>query len=207
MNEVLFYGDVSGYYIKKLKRNPMNSQEIELVNELALAATQEEMDYLGIKLSLNFLTEAEALQIEETRGKVLDWIDWFTNHHKNLKNKFTLSVSSKGRPPVTIGAAVFSYDIEEQVVNIHMVEHFKDRVFDDPLTKRMAFVALNVAFIFARTTQASLIRVINPVPHSVAYYKYLSFDLIGDNLMQSSLQSIQATLTRIRALEGQHDYG
>ncbi|HHQ6550896.1 TPA: hypothetical protein ACSTJZ_000728 [Serratia fonticola] len=184
----------------------MNSQEIELVNELALAATQEEMDHLGIKLSLNFLTEAEALQIEETRGKVLDWIDWFTNQHKNLKNKFTLSVSSKGRPPVTIGAAVFSYDIEEQVVNIHMVEHFKGIVFDDPLTKRMAFVALNVAFIFARTAKASLIRVVDPLPHSVAYYEYLSFDLIGNNLMQSSLQSIQATLTRIRALEGQHDY-
>ncbi|EPL2414767.1 hypothetical protein N5D18_06535 [Enterobacter hormaechei] len=184
----------------------MNRQEIDLVNELALVATQQELDKLEIKLSLNFLSPAEALQIESIRGKVLDWNDWFKNEHDGLTNKFTLSVSSKGRPPITIGAAVFSYDMENHLVNIHMVEHFKRIVFDDHLVKRMGFVALNVALVFARTAKANVIRVVNPLPDAVPYYKYLSFDFVDMNLMESSLQRIDETLGRLKASGGQHDY-
>ncbi|HGW3648001.1 MULTISPECIES: hypothetical protein [unclassified Citrobacter] len=184
----------------------MNRQEIEVVNELALVSTQQELDALEIKLSLNFLSEADALQIESLRGKVLDWSGWFQNEHENLTNKFTLSVSSKGRPPITIGAAVFSYDMENQLVNIHMIEHFKRQVHDDHLVKRMGFVALNVALVFARTAKASVIRVVNPLPYAVPYYKHLSFDFVKSDLMESTLQNIDETLRRLKESRGQHDF-
>ncbi|ADU69278.1 hypothetical protein [Pantoea sp. At-9b] len=184
----------------------MDDETIALINELALVQTQEQLEAMNLKLTLDFLTKSQSLMVEQTRGKVLDWSDWFRNHHHRLENKFTLAVSTKGRPPMTIGAAVFSYDMRNQIVNIHMVEHFKRVAYDDPLTGRMGFVALNVAFIFARTVQATHIRVINPLEHAKAYYSYLTFEPLSGGSMEASLRSIQDKLVHLRGLAGLHDF-
>jgi len=184
----------------------MDKEQLEQINELALALTQEQLDVLELKITLGFLTPEQSLMVEQTRGKVLDWIDWFRNHHDKLTNKFTLSVSSKGRPPMTIGAAVFSYDMSNHYVNIHMVEHFKKVAFEDHLIKRMGFVALNVAFVFAKTVKATHIRVINPLKDAVPYYKYLNFTQIDEFCLEAPIKLIRDKLDHLRTMDGQHDY-
>lgn len=184
----------------------MDKEKLEQINELALALTQQQLDEMEIKLTVDFLTASHALIIEQTRGKVLDWIDWFKHHHESLKNRFTLSVSSKGRPPMTTGAAVFSYDMSNHHVSIHMVEHFKRIAHEDPLIKRMGFLALNVAYLFATTVRATHIRVINPLKDAIPYYKYLNFEHIEANCLEASLTSISEKLEQLRGLGGQHDY-
>ncbi|NIF21819.1 hypothetical protein [Candidatus Pantoea multigeneris] len=184
----------------------MDKEQIEQINELALALTQEQLDAMEIKITLGFLTLEHALMIEQTKGKVLNWIDWFKNHHNNLTNRFTLSVSSKGRPPMVIGAAVFSYDINNHAVNIHMVEHFKGIAFDDPLINRMGFVVLNVGFVFAKTVQATHICIINPLADAKPYYQYLTFEPVDEGVLSASLASIKDKLASLHEMNGQHDY-
>ncbi|HHU0776924.1 hypothetical protein [Enterobacter roggenkampii] len=184
----------------------MDNEQLEQINELALALTQQQLDEMEIKLTVDFLTPEHALMIEETRGKVLDWAGWFKRDHNELANKFTLSVSSKGRPPMTIGAAVFSYDMSNHHVSIHMVEHFKRVAYEDPLIKRMGFLALNVAYIFALTVQATHIRVINPLKDAVPYYKYLNFKTVEADRLEASMDSIREKLEHLRGRGGQHDY-
>ncbi len=192
--------------MKNLRIKIMDNEHLAQINELALALTQEQLDAMELKMTLDFLTPPHALMIEETRGKVLDWIDWFKNHHDKLVNRFTLSVSSKGRPPMTIGAAVFSYDMNNHYVNIHMVEHFKNIAFDDPLVKRMGFVALNVAFIFATTVQATHIQVINPLLDAKPYYNYLGFLPLNETCLKASLATIKGKLAHLQQMNGQHDF-
>ena len=184
----------------------MDNEQLAQINELALVLTQEQLDAMELKMTLGFITPEHALMIEQTRGKVLDWIDWFKHHHDDLINRFTLSVSSKGRPPMTIGAAVYSYDMNNHFVNIHMVEHFKKIAFDDPLIKRMGFVALNVAFVFASTVQATHIRVINPLLDAKPYYNYLGFEPIDKGCLEASLTTIKAKLAHLQQMNGQHDF-
>ncbi|MDU4999860.1 MAG: hypothetical protein E6265_25265 [Enterobacteriaceae bacterium] len=184
----------------------MDKEQLEQINELALVLTQQQLDEMDIKLTVDFLTTAHALMIEQTKGKVLDWVGWFKHEHENLINRFTLSVSSKGRPPMTIGAAVFSYDMRDRHVSIHMVEHFKRVAYEDPLVKRMGFLALNVAYLFAFTVKATHIRVINPLKDAIPYYKYLNFEAIEEDCLEATLASIRDKLDRLRDLGGQHDY-
>lgn len=191
---------------KNSEQSLMDKQQLEQINELALALTQQQLDEMEIKLTVGFLTPAHALMIEEARGKVLDWAGWFKHEHENLQNRFTLSVSSKGRPPMTIGAAVFSYDMSNHHVSIHMVEHFKRIAYEDPLIKRMGFLALNVAYIFAKTVQATHIRVINPLKDAIPYYKYLNFKPIEEECLEASMDAIRNKLAQLRDLGGQHDY-
>ena len=107
---------------------------------------------------------------------------------------------------MTIGAAVFSYDMSNHHVSIHMVEHFKRIAYEDALIKRMGFLALNVAYIFARTVQATHIRVINPLKDAIPYYQYLNFKSIKVDCLEASMDSIREKLEQLRGLGGQHDY-
>lgn len=186
--------------------NLMDKEQLAQINELALALTQEQLDAMEVKITLGFLTSDHAYMIEQTRGKVLNWVDWFKYNHDGLDNKFTLSVSSKGRPPVIIGAAVFSYDMQNQYVSIHMVEHFKRVASDDHLVKRMGFVALNVALVFAKTVQATCIRVINPLNGAIPYYNYLGFNHVSEVSLEASLTTIEHKLAHLQAMNGQHNY-
>lgn len=178
---------------------------LKLAQEFAIALTQETVSELGLNLSIHFLENSHGLEIEQTRGMVLNWKGWFKDVHYELINRFSLAVSSKGKPPVVIGAAVYSYDLSEKQVCIHMLEHFKRKLPESDLNKRMGFVALTAAFAFARTVQASTIKITNPLKGAVPYYTYLGFQHEGDTMV-ITMAKLRETLTALISSRGEHGY-
>ncbi|MBH2662542.1 hypothetical protein I5P64_05835 [Serratia ureilytica] len=184
----------------------MQVEDLDLARQLSLAVTTETVSDLDLKLSINFLEDAHALYIEQSSGKVLDWIDWFKHHHHTLDNKFSLVVSSKGKPPVVIGAAVYSYNFSSGRVVIHMIEHFKRVLPDSDLNKRMGFVALTAAYVFAKTSGAAMLEIANPLRGVVSYYEYLGFTCTNSGTMEVSLENLKERLDELKQYGGEHAY-
>lgn len=180
-------------------------EQLELARDLALNTTQDVVEDFGLNLSIHFLQNSHNQEIEETRGLVLNWKDWFKNTHSSLINRFTLAVSSRGRPPVVIGASVYSYEISAKQVSIHMLEHFKRTLPDSTLNKRMGFIALTAAYVFATTVSASRLRIVNPLPGAVPYYRYLGFEF-NENDMFISFRDLAGKLHEIGQNGGEHLY-
>ncbi|HFU1238223.1 TPA: hypothetical protein ACGQTC_003100 [Citrobacter braakii] len=178
---------------------------INLGQELAISLTQETVSDLGLNLAIHFLDDTHGLEIEQKRGLVLNWRDWFRDVHYGLKNRFSLAVSSKGKPPVVIGAAVYSYDLSAKQVSIHMLEHFKNTLPESDLNKRMGFVSLTAAFAFARFVNASTIKIINPLQGAVPYYAYLGFVHESD-AMVITVEKLREKLSALASNRGEHGY-
>ncbi len=186
----------------------MTEQQFKLATELVLSATSETLTKLSLKLNLNFLTDEQRLAIELTSGVVLDWESWFVEYEKKVEKLFSIAITSPGKPPVVIGAAVYSYDINNGVVSIHMLEHFANVIKHTDLNDRMGFIAFTMACTFAKTVDAKKIRIANPLKSVYDYYTHWGFSMDNkDSCFYCERDSLLDKLGILsREYNGTHDY-
>jgi hypothetical protein len=175
------------------------------IAELAFNELQNRLNDHQINVQVNFLDKRSAIDLELTRT-MLDWRLWFKEEHFILENRFSLARHSKGRPPVVIGAAVYSYDIKANQVSIHMLEHFKNAVLNSALEKRMAFCAFFAAYLFADIVGVIVLKINRPVSGLASFYQYWGFiyDQHGD--MKVNKSHLLNKLRHLGQRGGVHDF-
>lgn len=173
--------------------------------ELAFRELQDELHHHQVNVSVGFLDQFSAINIELRRTR-LNWRYWFKEEHFRLENRFALAIHSGGRPPIIIAAAVYSYERNTHQVSIHMLEHFKNAVLNSGLEKRMTFCVFFAAYSFGQIIGAETFKICNPLGEITPYYQYWDFiyNEHGDLVITKA-----ALLNRLRMMSlrgGEHDY-
>lgn len=172
--------------------------------ELAFLDLQEELIKQEVRVSVGLLSEEQALEVEFRRSR-LDWKWWFREGQHDVENCFSLSLTSPGKPPVVVGVAVYSYDIEIKQVSIHMLEHFRQAYPNSGVEKRMAWIAFYAAYAFAMIVNAESFRICHPIEDVIPYYQYWGFKYDG-NHMTIERSRFLSRLTEVSDNAGFHAY-
>lgn len=170
------------------------------IAQLTYSTLQSYMDQRGIDLAVGPLSDDDANTLCRAYGD-LNW-EWYITEVGNSQDCFDLGIkliTSREHKLVEsspAGVALCTYTKSTGTFDIHAVENFVRDTEDHPLRRRMVLYTLYAALIFMNQARGTIVRIIEPVPDKIDYYRGFGFEMCTESayVMRCTVDELRANL-------------
>lgn len=168
---------------------------LEQISSATLSNLQMLLDQQKLPLAVGPITDSD-YQAMTTAFADLNW-DFAFSQFGNSPEKFEFSVKLiEATSPLPAGAAMCTYNIEENSFHIQFVESFVRGVRTHPLHGNMLIITMLAAYLFCSAVECDNVYVIEPMNAEVMKL-YSTFGFSGnDILMTASIAQIREAVLR-----------
>ncbi|NDJ59293.1 hypothetical protein GWD52_20350 [Enterobacteriaceae bacterium 4M9] len=165
---------------------------LDEIGQVVRNSIQLILDSAKVPLAVGPISSEDFTLLSRGYGE-LEW-DYALTKHCNSDScyDFCIKLVEQGVvQAIPSGAALCTFDSNENIFKIHMIESF---VYDDaghPLKGKMTAITLMSAFIFSKAVGCTRIQIIEPVRELKSYYAGFGFiEISCGYIMEASLSDI-----------------